>query len=656
MNPPQNWFQNRRAKAKQQKKQEEYELQQNLESAGRHQFGQPSQSDFLHLAEFYAPDMEQHLQNPLADSVTIDNPNMMDQSFPPPAYDPQAASYASLDASLALANDPLSHGGFDGLPLSVHGTPSREINGFFPYGVDAQPVDTSNFSASHFSDWGSSRQSSVAWNTPAQQISNPFDAPQLYRDLTNEAAGINLPQSDMHPSMQSGNHEIFPASSGNVEASDFRNPFVARFPSELVHDQQPHMQPSHDQQQQQQYQHHHQQQQQQQQLDQFQSPHELEQRPFDTNTTSTSRSDSSTDLTNAMSNVDVQTEVKAEPVFKQPAPPAVNIAARRKRPRPAAIQGAALRSQSYMGPMPISPNAKSALLGPTSPMRRIKSAGNNLRGRIQKSVSGSAQRSPLNFETFAEAGAFDEYRKTPSISGSQTASAQPMTGNLAPPTPLSPPEMEHLQSEGQSSSSDVEQAFTYQPDYPGYFIPTTGEMQGNVGTPPMTPALHHGLQTGGYHNFMLIQHSPSISGSTQWGLNSADEPIISPQFGTFQSNVCMPQQPLHASPVTISEPDIANQLQYVHFMPEDNQNNNTTGPSSFENSTSSMVSSSNASSTITSTGMSNNNNPPPAPKIVPEYFFHEPLPEHQAPLPQTQHLTQPKPRNYIFANQGPEDF
>ncbi|KAI0838888.1 hypothetical protein F5Y06DRAFT_34717 [Hypoxylon sp. FL0890] len=84
--------------------------------------------------------------------------------------------------------------------------------------------------------------------------------------------------------------------------------------------------------------------------------------------------------------------------FKSPPPPA-NIASRRNIPRPAALQTASLRSRSYnlgCGPRPVLDGSKR--IDPSSPasaMRRISSTAGSMHGRIQKSSSGP--RSPMFF-------------------------------------------------------------------------------------------------------------------------------------------------------------------------------------------------------------------------------------------------------------------
>jgi len=114
-----------------------------------------------------------------------------------------------------------------------------------------------------------------------------------------------------------------------------------------------------------------------------------------------------------------------------------SIAARRQRPRPVPLGAASLRSTSYSGTLPKSPGAPSnQSLDPNvnhKTLRRIKSSNvmNGIaNGRIQK--NSGPQRSPLNF-TFADALNNQSARRVSSYS----PSGRSMTVNLAPP-PHSP--------------------------------------------------------------------------------------------------------------------------------------------------------------------------------------------------------------------------
>ena len=81
-----------------------------------------------------------------------------------------------------------------------------------------------------------------------------------------------------------------------------------------------------------------------------------------------------------------------------------DLAARKRRPRPLALQDDSNRSVSYTGPVTSSSHLRASPPGPSkqSPVRRIRSTGNNMNvmtGRVTKPGIASAQMSPRNFES-----------------------------------------------------------------------------------------------------------------------------------------------------------------------------------------------------------------------------------------------------------------
>ena len=97
--------------------------------------------------------------------------------------------------------------------------------------------------------------------------------------------------------------------------------------------------------------------------------------------------------------------------------PNIDLASRRKRPRPAALRPEAHRAHSYNGPMTMSPTTRTpSLLGVDSPsVRRMRSAGQNLNlssGRIMKPSAMNLQRSPRNLQSCIE-GAMSAKSVTP---------------------------------------------------------------------------------------------------------------------------------------------------------------------------------------------------------------------------------------------------
>ena len=137
------------------------------------------------------------------------------------------------------------------------------------------------------------------------------------------------------------------------------------------------------------------------------------------------RNSSTSNLANNMDAIHIRNGTPDE--FKQPNQPS-SIAARRQK-RPVALNSNAMRSASYSAPMP-SPGGNN-----DHALRRIRSSGiPNAAGRIQKSQPGSAQRSPMAM-TFSEAAASPKFARTFSSSSATTIG---QGGSLAPPTPLTP--------------------------------------------------------------------------------------------------------------------------------------------------------------------------------------------------------------------------
>ncbi|PYI12576.1 hypothetical protein BO78DRAFT_6542 [Aspergillus sclerotiicarbonarius CBS 121057] len=154
----------------------------------------------------------------------------------------------------------------------------------------------------------------------------------------------------------------------------------------------------------------------------------------------------------------------------------LDLAARRKRPRPAAI-GTSRSSSMLTGASTMSPTTRLPSYSAGHGVRQSKSAqGLNSRYAGVRKAS-AAQRSPLNLSTFAEAGAL-------SSKADMTSMLQPAvtTGGLAPPTPLTPEDLHHLLP---TTPSDGGYCLSAQPS--SQLFPTTQPMQINIASPPATP-------------------------------------------------------------------------------------------------------------------------------------------------------------------------
>ncbi|KAL4916253.1 hypothetical protein BDW62DRAFT_186788 [Aspergillus aurantiobrunneus] len=150
----------------------------------------------------------------------------------------------------------------------------------------------------------------------------------------------------------------------------------------------------------------------------------------------------------------------------------LDLAARRKRPRPAAI-GTSRSSSMLAGPAAMSPTTRGQGYGS---VKQSKSA-QGLNSRYAGVRKASAQRSPLNMSGFSEAGVLS------SAKTELSTMLQPVTTNsLAPPTPLTPEELHHLLPNTPSTDS---YCLSAQPT--SHLFPTTQPMQINIASPPATP-------------------------------------------------------------------------------------------------------------------------------------------------------------------------
>lgn len=150
----------------------------------------------------------------------------------------------------------------------------------------------------------------------------------------------------------------------------------------------------------------------------------------------------------------------------------LDLAARRKRPRPAAI-GTSRSTSMLAGPPVMSPTTRGQNYGS---VKHSKSA-QGLNSRYAGVRKASSQRSPLNMSTFAEAGVLS------SAKTELSTMLQPVTTNsLAPPTPLTPEDLHHLLPNTPSTDS---YCLSAQPT--SQMFPTTHPMQINIASPPATP-------------------------------------------------------------------------------------------------------------------------------------------------------------------------
>ena len=219
-----------------------------------------------------------------------------------------------------------------------------------------------------------------------------------------------------------------------------------------------------------------------------------------------SRRGSSDELANTLDSIAIQagpsymqqaasqsdrTPVPAKGIVKE-----VDIAARRKRPRPSAI-GTSEPGRSLAASV-MSPTAKGSNVN--YGVRQSKSAQSlNSRYAGVKKVSG-AQRSPLNLTAFNDPGSLN----TTKADMSSILQVPVVSNSLAPPTPITPETLHHLLP---TSPADGGYCLSAQPC--AQFFPTTRAMPINIASPPSTPLPADMMSQFSYPNTAMPMSAPA---------------------------------------------------------------------------------------------------------------------------------------------------
>ncbi|KAL1980037.1 hypothetical protein VTN96DRAFT_4705 [Rasamsonia emersonii] len=357
------------------------------------------------------------------------------------------------------------------------------------------------------------------------------------------------------------------------------------------------------------------------------------------------RASSSEELTESMGNIGITSMSPSQQTMQQPSDQMdgpvwrrpekeLDIAARRKRPRPAAI-GTTSSTRPLVGPSSMSPTTRVPNFGGAHPLRHAKSS-HALGARYAGVRKISApQRSPLGFSTFAEAASANADTKR----RLQTSAS---AGNLAPPTPLTPEDLQHLMpSTPRDNQYNLSAA---QRPAEGQLFPTTQPMQINVASPPATP-MSVDLLSMQYQNLApplsapahystFPEYSPGSSGQMT-GVSWADmQGLPSPDTSSFQSNMQMPQANYVSAVSYEQDVDKDGQAAAQWTMPDNSPMYGTVKDSST----------------------------PPATVVINEdqkvtqFHIHEFPQQQEAHRSVAQQLPPQKPKNYTFSHQTPSDF
>ncbi|KAE8452366.1 hypothetical protein EG329_001066 [Mollisiaceae sp. DMI_Dod_QoI] len=489
-----NWFQNRRAKRKQEKKQEAYEAGQAQDAAA---YSEPSSPDFYaHSNGYYSDGQMIPMPQSSASFPMMSGPPRAVASCNPQYRDPSTASMESLQRTLAVA----------------HAAEHEDYHGF----VD-QRDSLGTFGGSLAHDFSTSDRV----HFPSPELPSHFDgnhqtfssySSHFSTGLYNEGQPLEIQSPE-----ETTNHTPTPFNSYSTGPAAPAPQLITAFPSQLL--------PAQDG------------------LPLCNDEHES-QSPED-------HSENAIGFKYDMSESDTMSPPPAASIpFKSPPPPA-NIASRRKKVqvKPTTLAAETLRSRPPMGPRTVS--HAEGFRRPTespvsSPMRRIASAGGNrnvLSGRIYKSGIESSQRSPINFGTFESAGAFMEHNFHNIRHPSLTASSS-LNSSLAPPTPMSPRGEMTLKREGSRSTASPVENFVFNAGTGGF---TTLEGEQNSLSPPETPQAPMAMNPS--HTWTHGLDFPE----KQWDFNVPDEPLYTPAHDTFPVELHMPQPSYLASmsqPVT----------------------------------------------------------------------------------------------------------
>lgn len=321
--------------------------------------------------------------------------------------------------------------------------------------------------------------------------------------------------------------------------------------------------------------------------------------------------------------------------FKQPGPP-TSIAQRRKG-RPVTLNPGAMRSASYSAPMP-SPGGSN-----DHTLRRIRSSGiGNAGGRVQKSQPGSAQRSPM-VANFSEAAASPKFARAFSSSSTATVGQSGHNGSLAPPTPLTPQEINYWQN------GTVIRPHSVKPDHNSPESLNTnwsaepqsnGVLNNSVSPPTTSLELQQMTQSRLANEAMYRDSPPQSAPATQQNFPRPvymQHPHMRSGFHSTTDLTLQQPKPSHYRRPSLPDGG-AQQDENTYFQNGGLNYDDYKG--------------------ISLTNINHNVPFAPPASLAPEFLVHEFMP----PQPNDPHShmlrrsTDPQPKAYIFANQGPGDF
>ncbi|KAJ9616776.1 hypothetical protein H2200_000495 [Cladophialophora chaetospira] len=300
----------------------------------------------------------------------------------------------------------------------------------------------------------------------------------------------------------------------------------------------------------------------------------------------------------------------------------LDLAARRKRPRPAALTSTSLRSRSYGAMTSVSPTFRPGTMSPQGlhSVRHVKSAGQNLHSRyagIRK--ASSSQRSPMCATTFAEAEAFNH------LMAQQTMATTPLTEL---PEPLLTPD--HLSQDLHMAELERNPYFSQNLEVSSqYSMPPPQNLSITTASPPVTPMMANFMSRGPSQQSLMPpasappqyatfhDYTPPYSAGPLTNSSWSDAPLTSPEIPSFSVS--------YMSSLAFPQHGDGGGGQFQHFVLRSDNKSEVDFESQLE-------------------------------QKKTEFYIQEFPNQKEEHAHVAQQLASQKPKNYVFANTAPHDY
>lgn len=607
-----NWFQNRRAKAKQQRRQEEFERMQReaREKEEREQKEKESGSSTANdnPSQEVKQEEGQKVSTPQSTSPKTERHTPANSASQPkhqktPSEVTREKTFESLqralNAAVAAREQFAAESGIGGRPAET----SLEGPTHVPAGIAAQP----SVSSSNVSEWPNSQDASIQWNPSGHGPGEAFSFGNVNAAsfASPESSLATAPQLESPPNqaMTTLGSDVF----GNMAMPQAQSwPAQAQEPSpdNAVHTSEP-MQPV--------------------MSYAVQNPVGHVSRRPSTIEESGEHEDHAA-IPSAPTPQPLQNGTEGL-MWRRPNKE-VDLAARRKRPRPTAI-GTNHAALGLMGPASMSPTTRVPSFGGQQPHVLRHSKSSHALGARYAGVRkiSAPQRSPLGFTGYGEAC------KSATTNGEVQRRLQSSAslGSLAPPTPLTPDDMQQLMpatpADGQplnmlgAESAPLVPAATTASTMATQALPVT------AASPPLTP-------------MPLDVMSPMPYQSL----------TVTPQFASFPEYAYSPVTcgPMTGVSWTVSTPTLQGFQQLPGYLYNDGDEGDDGDDNKYpSNNSAGKVTASDT--TVTTTTAPTDNN-------TPQFHIHEFPDQREAHRSVAQQLPPQGPRNYTFSNRTLHDF